>query len=49
MTPRLPDYLDHIRKAATGALQYIEGMELSEFLKDSFVQDAVTMKFIVNG
>lgn len=49
MTPRLPDYLDHIRKAATGALQYVDGMELSEFLKDSFVQDAVTMKFIVIG
>ena len=47
--PRLPDYLDHIRRAATGAQQYLEGMELSEFLEDEFVQDAVMMKFIVMG
>ena len=47
--PRLPDYLDHIRRAATGAQQYLEGTELSEFLEDEFVQDAVMMKFIVMG
>ena len=46
---RLPDYLDHIRRAAAGAQQYLEGTELSEFLEDEFVQDAVMMKFIVMG
>ena len=47
--PRLPDYLDHIRRATAGAQQYLEGTELSEFLEDEFVQDAVMMKFIVMG
>ena len=46
---RLPDSLDHIRRAAAGAQQYLEGTELSEFLEDEFVQDAVMMKFIVMG
>ena len=40
-TPRLPDYLQHIRLAAHQAETYIEGVELDEFLQNDFVQNAV--------
>ena len=41
MSPRLADYLKHIRQAAQRAQIYVENMELQEFLDDEFVQDAV--------
>lgn len=49
MKPRLSDYIDHIRRSTTKAQQYVDGLELSEFLENEFVQDAVTMTLIVIG
>lgn len=49
MSPRLADYLEHIRQAATGAQAYLEGLALEEFLDNDFAKDAVMMKFIIIG
>ncbi len=46
---RLPDYLDHIRQAATDVCAYIEGMSKSDFLADKRTQQAVVMNLIVIG
>ena len=48
-TPRLPDYLQHIRLAAHQAETYIEGVELDEFLQNDFVQNAVRSTLITIG
>lgn len=37
--PRLPDYLGHIRRAATGAQQYLEGMKLTAMLLAMIARD----------
>lgn len=47
--PRLPDYLQHIRKAAKQGMTYIEGVELDEFLQNDFVQHAVRSTLITIG
>lgn len=46
---RLPDYLDHIRQAATDACAYVEGMSKADFLVDKRTQQAVVMNLIVIG
>lgn len=48
-TPRLPDYLQHIRLAAHQAETYIEGVALYEFMEDDLVQNAVRSTLITIG
>ena len=48
-TPRLPDYLQHIRLAAHQAATYIEGVALYEFMEDDLVQNAVRSTLITIG
>lgn len=40
---RLPDYIEHIRQAASDACSFIEGMLKEEFLSDKRTQQAVIM------
>lgn len=46
---RLPDYLEHIRQAATSACTYVEGMSKADFLNDTRTQQAVVMNLIIIG
>ena len=46
---RLPDYLDHIRQAATDACGFVEGLTKEEFLADKRTQQAVIMSLIIIG
>ncbi len=46
---RLPDYLQHIFKAATDACTFIEGLAKEDFLEDKRTQQAVTMSILVIG
>ena len=46
---RLPDYLDHIRQAATDACSFIKGLSKEDFLADKRTQQAVIMSLIVIG
>lgn len=46
---RLPDYLAHMRQAATEACGFVEGMSKDEFLKDKRTQLAVIMELIIIG
>jgi uncharacterized protein with HEPN domain len=46
---RLPDYLDHMRQAATDACSFVEGLEKDDFLEDKRTQQAVIMSFIIIG
>jgi uncharacterized protein with HEPN domain len=46
---RLPDYLDHIRQAATDACSFVEGLSKADFLEDRRTQQAVIMSFIIIG
>lgn len=46
---RLPDYLEHIRQAATNACAYVEGMNKADFLDDPRTQQAVVMNLIIIG
>jgi uncharacterized protein with HEPN domain len=46
---RLPDYLGHIRQAATEACGFAEGMRKEDFLADVRTQKAVVMSLIVIG
>ena len=46
---RLPDYLDHMRQAATDARSFVEGMSKEDFLEDKRTQQAVVMSIIVIG
>lgn len=46
---RLPDYLDHIRQAATDACAFVEGMSKTDFLADKRTQQAIVMSLIVIG
>jgi uncharacterized protein with HEPN domain len=46
---RLPDYLDHIRQAATDACSFVEGVSKEEFLADRRTQNAVIMSLVILG
>lgn len=46
---RLPDYLDHIRQAATDARGFVEGLSKEQFLADKRTQQAVVMSLIIIG
>lgn len=46
---RLPDYLDHIRQAATDARSFVEGLSKDAFLEDKRTQQAVIMSLIIIG
>lgn len=47
--PRLIDYLDHMRQAATDACTFVEGLSKVDFLADKRTQQAVIMSLIVIG
>lgn len=47
--PRLGDYLQHIRQAATDALEFTEGMSEAAFAADKRTQQAVVMNLIIIG
>ena len=46
---RLPDYLDHMRQAATDACGFVEGLGKVDFLEDKRTQQAVIMSLIIIG
>ena len=46
---RLPDYLDHIRQAATDARSFVEGLSKVDFKEDKRTQQAVIMSLIIIG
>ncbi len=46
---RLPDYLDHIRRAATEARSFVHGLSKTQFLADRRTQQAVIMSLIIIG
>ncbi|WP_346380722.1 HepT-like ribonuclease domain-containing protein [Acidithiobacillus sp.] len=46
---RLPDYLDHIKQAATDACSFVEGMDKIDFINDKRTQQAVIMNLIIVG
>jgi uncharacterized protein with HEPN domain len=45
----LTAYLEHIRRAAADANNFIEGMRKDDFLADKRTQNAVVMSLIVTG
>lgn len=46
---RLPDYLEHMRQAASDACTFVDGLTKSEFLADKRTQQAVIMSLIIVG
>ena len=46
---RLPDYLDHMRTAASDARDFVDGMRKEEFLADKRTQQAVIMSLVILG
>ncbi len=46
---RLPDYIDHIQRAAADACSFVEGLGKDDFLTDKRTQQAVIMNFIIIG
>ncbi|NHB95657.1 hypothetical protein C5470_04185 [Photorhabdus stackebrandtii] len=46
---RLPDYLEHMRQAATDACNFVDGLSKVDFLEDKCTQQAVIMSFIIIG
>lgn len=46
---RLPDYLDHIKQAATDACSFVEGFGKIDFINDKRTQQAVIMNLIIIG
>lgn len=46
---RLPDYLDHMRQAATDACDFVDGLSKEDFLQDKRTQQAVVMSLIIIG
>lgn len=46
---RLPDYLDHMREAASDACSFVNGMSKRDFLADRRTQQAVVMCLIIIG
>lgn len=45
----LADYLEHMQKAATDALIFVEGLNKQSFLDDKCIQQAVIMSLIIIG
>jgi uncharacterized protein with HEPN domain len=46
---RLPDYLDHMRQAATNACDFVKGLAKDDFLADKRTQQAVVMSLVIVG
>ena len=46
---RLPDYIDHMRKAATDACSFVDGLDKADFFEDKRTQQAVIMSLIIIG
>ena len=46
---RLPDYIDHMQRAATDACSFIDGLDKDDFLVDKRTQQAVIMSLIIIG
>jgi uncharacterized protein with HEPN domain len=46
---RLPDYLDHMQRAASDACSFVEGLVKEDFLEDRRTQNAVIMSLIIIG
>ncbi|RAS38765.1 DUF86 domain-containing protein [Paraburkholderia bryophila] len=46
---RLPDYLDHMKQAATDAIDFVNGLSKDSFLEDKRTQQAVIMSLIIIG
>jgi uncharacterized protein with HEPN domain len=46
---RLPDYLEHIRQAASDACSYVAEMNKEDFLADKRTQQAVIMSLVIIG
>ncbi len=46
---RLPDYLDHMARAAQDACGFVDGLSKADFLADRRTQQAVIMSLIIIG
>ena len=46
---RLPDYLEHIRQAATDACSFVKGQRKEDFLADRRTQQAVILSLLIIG
>lgn len=46
---RLPDYLDHMKQAASDACDFVNDLSKDAFLKDKRTQQAVIMSLIIIG
>ena len=46
---RLPDYLEHIRQAATDAGTFVEGQSKEDFVADRRTQQAVILSLLIIG
>lgn len=46
---RLPDYIDHIQRAAADACSFVEGSTKDDFLADKRTQQAVIMSLVIVG
>ena len=46
---RLPDYLEHMRIAASDARPFLDGMNKADFLADKRTQQAVIMSLVIIG
>ena len=46
---RLPEYLEHMRQAASDARAFLDGMNKVDFLADKRTQQAVIMSLVILG
>jgi uncharacterized protein with HEPN domain len=46
---RLPDYLEHIHKAAADIRDYVDGLDKAAFLEDRRTQQAVILNLLIIG
>ena len=46
---RLPDYLEHMRQAASTARSFVDGMKKADFLADTRTQQAVILSLVIIG
>ena len=46
---RLPDYINHMRQAATDACSFVDSLSKNDFLDDKRTQQAVIMSLIIIG
>ncbi len=46
---RLPDYLEHMRQAATNARNFVDGMKKEDFLADKRTHQTVIMSLVMIG